>query len=104
MFILSTHQDLMNVCFMKSLYKIIKSLLVLYTALQTNVIFIFFASYYTQSDNNSKISKNQTYITNSKLSSPQLDGSNIIKIIRLLDASKASGHDDISIKMIKYVT
>ena len=47
MFILSTHQDLMNVCFMKSLYKIVKSLLVLYTALQTNVIFIFFASHYT---------------------------------------------------------
>ena len=43
------------------------------------------------------ITGNQTYVTDNKLSSLQFEDSDIIKIIRSLDTSKAHGHDDVSI-------
>ena len=62
---------------------------------------IFFASHCTQLDNNSTILGNQTYVTDNKLSSLQLEDNDIIKIIRSLDTSKGHGHDDISIRTLK---
>ena len=61
----------------------------------------FFASYCTPLDNSSKIPRNQTYVTDNKLSSLQFEDSDIIKIIRSLDMSKAHGHDDVSVRMLK---
>ena len=61
----------------------------------------FFTSHSTPLDNNSKIPGNQTYATDNKLSSLHFEDSDIIKIIRSLDTSKAHGNDDISIRMLK---
>ena len=48
-----------------------------------------------------QIPENQTYATDNKLSSLHFEDSDIINIIRSLDTSKAHGHHDISIKMLK---
>ena len=61
----------------------------------------FFASQCTPLDNNSTIPASQTYITNIELSSLQFEDNEIIKIIRSFDTTKAHGHDDISVKMLK---
>ena len=61
----------------------------------------FFAPHCTLLDNNSKILEDQTFITDNKLSSVQIEDNNIIKIIRSLNASKAHGHDDISTRILK---
>ena len=60
-----------------------------------------FASQCTPLDNSSKIHKSQTYITNTKLSSVKFENKDIINIIRSLNVSKAHGHDNISIRMLK---
>ena len=53
-------------------------------------------------DNNSKIPGNQTYVTDNKLSSLQFEDNDIIKIKEVsFDTSKAHGHDDTSIRMLK---
>ena len=53
-------------------------------------------------DNNSKIPGNQTYVTDNKLSSLQFEDNDIIKIKEVsFDTSKAHGHDDASIRMLK---
>ena len=61
----------------------------------------FFAFHCTPLNNNSKVPGSQTYITNSKLCSLQCEDKVIIKIIRSLNITKAHGHDDISITMLK---
>ena len=61
----------------------------------------FLASHRTPLDNKSKIPGNQTYITDSKLSSLQFEVKDIIKILRSPNTNKAHGHDDISIRMLK---
>ena len=61
----------------------------------------FFTPHCTLLDNNSKILEDQTFITDNKLSSVQIEDNNIIKIIRSLNASKAHGHDDISTRILK---
>ena len=43
----------------------------------------------------------QTCVTDNKLFSLQFEVNDIIKIIRSLDTSKAHGHDDISIRILK---
>ena len=60
-----------------------------------------FASYYTLLDKNSKIPEMQTFTTDNKLSPVQFEDNDIIKIIRSPNISKAHGHDNISIRMLK---
>ena len=61
----------------------------------------FFASQCTCLNNNSKIPKNQTYTTNTKLSWIKFENKDIINIIRSLNVDKAHDHDNISIRMLK---
>ena len=55
----------------------------------------------TPLDNNSKIPGNQTYVADNKLSSLHFEDSDIIKIIRSLDTSKAHGHNSVSFRILK---
>ena len=61
----------------------------------------FFASQCIPLNNNSKLPENQTYVTNTKLTSVKFEDAEIINIIRSLNVSKAHGHDDISIRMLQ---
>ena len=61
----------------------------------------FFAEQCTPLDNNSSLPVNQLYLTQSRLTSLDLDDDELLKIIRALNINKAHGHDDISIRMIK---
>ena len=61
----------------------------------------FFASQCKPLNNNSKLPENQTYVTNTKLSSVKFEDTEIINIIRSLNVIKAHGHDDISIRMLQ---
>ena len=51
--------------------------------------------------NNSKLSSDQIFLTQSLLRSLDFKEDEILKIIRALNIHKAHGHDDISIRMIK---
>ena len=51
--------------------------------------------------NDSKLPENQTYITETKLSSFNIEDEDIYKIIKTLDINKAHGHDEVSIRMLK---
>ena len=51
--------------------------------------------------NDSKLPENQTCITGTKISSFRIEDEKIYKIIRTLDISKAHGHDELSIRMLK---
>ena len=51
--------------------------------------------------NNSKLPENQTYITETKLSSFNIEDEDICKIIKTLDINKARGHYEVSIRMLK---
>ena len=51
--------------------------------------------------NNSVPPINQTFLTQSKLTSLDFSEEDILKIIRALNIHEAHGHDDISIRMIK---
>ena len=66
-----------------------------------HLMLFFFTLHWTLLDNNSKIPRNQIYVTDSTLSSLQFEDSDIIKIIRSLDMSKAHGHNNVSIRMLK---
>ena len=44
---------------------------------------------------------NQTFLTQSRLTSPDFNEEEILKVIRSLNIRKAHGHDDISIRIIK---
>ena len=61
----------------------------------------FFASQCIPLNNNSKLPENQTYVTNTKLSSVKFEDTEIINIIRSLNVSKAHDHDVISIRMLQ---
>ena len=60
-----------------------------------------FAEQFTPLDNNSSLPVNQLFLTQSRLTSLDLDDDELLKIIRALNINKAHGHDDISIRMIK---
>ena len=51
--------------------------------------------------NNSVPPINQTFLTQSRLTSLDFSEEDILKIIRALNIHEAHGHDDISIRMIK---
>ena len=61
----------------------------------------FFSRQCTPLNNGSKCPRQPNFVTNKRLSSVVFDDQDIIKIIRALSISKAHGHDDISIRMIK---
>ena len=50
--------------------------------------------------NNSKLPENQTYITETKLSSFNIEDEDIYKIIKTIDINKANGHGEVSIKIL----
>ena len=68
---------------------------------KANVFNKFFAEQCTPLDNNSSLPVNQLFLTQSRLTSLDLDDDELLKIIRALNINKAHGHDDISIRMIK---
>ena len=51
--------------------------------------------------NDSKLLENQTYITETKLSSFDIDDEDIYKIIKTLDINKAHGHNELFTRMFK---
>ena len=61
----------------------------------------YFSNQCSVIDNNSKLPMNQAPYTTSLLSSVDIKESDILNILKSLDANKAHGHDDISIRMLK---
>ena len=68
---------------------------------KTNIFNEYFAEQCTLLKNSSVLSINQTFLTQSKLISLDLNEEEILKIIRALNIHKAHGHNDISIRMIQ---
>ena len=68
---------------------------------KANLLNDYFSQQCTTVDNGSSIPPNITFATEQKLSTFEFCLDDIIKIIKLLDANKAHGHDEISIRMIK---
>ena len=69
--------------------------------IKANIFNKFFADQCTPLKNNSSLPVNQIFLTQSRLTSLDLDEDELLKIIRALNINKAHGHDDISIRMIK---
>ena len=61
----------------------------------------YFSNQCSVIDNSSKLPTDQTPYTASLLSSTDIKDSDILNILKSLDANKAHGHDDISIRMLK---
>ena len=61
----------------------------------------YFAEQCTPLKNSNVLPINQTFLTQSRLTSLDFNEEEILKIIRALNIHKAHGHDDISIRMIK---
>ena len=61
----------------------------------------FFVNQCSLINNQSKLPLNRDSITTSLLSFVNIKESNILNILKSLDANKAHGHDDISIRMLK---
>ena len=70
---------------------------------KANIFNEYFAEKCTLLKNTSVRPINQTFLTQSRLTSFDFSEEGILKIIRALNIQKAHGHDDISIRMIKYV-
>ena len=68
---------------------------------KANIFNECFAEQCTLLKNNSVIPINQTFLTQSWLTSLDFSEEEILKIIRALNIHKAHGHDDVSIRMIK---
>ena len=61
----------------------------------------FFSKQCTPLENDSNIPESQNYSTNKRITHVNFSDEDIVKIIRGLDISKAHGHDDISVRMVK---
>ena len=61
----------------------------------------YFSEQCTLLKSSSVLPINQTFLTQSRLTSLDFNEEEILKIIRALNIHKAHGHDDISIRMIK---
>ena len=68
---------------------------------KANLFNKYFSSQCNPLPNDSKLPENQTYITETKLSSFNIEDEDIYKIIKTLDINKAHGHDEVSIRMLK---
>ena len=69
--------------------------------IKANYFNSFFASKYTPLINNSTIPNSLKYVSTARLSSFCVNEEVVLEIINALNISKAHGHDDISIRMIK---
>ena len=70
---------------------------------KANLFNDFFATQCTPLTNNSILPSTISFKTQSRLSSVNFEKEDILKIIRNLNVNKAHGHDNISIRMLKYV-
>ena len=70
---------------------------------KANLFNKYFSSQCNPLPNDSKLPENQTYITETKLSSFNIEDEDIYKIIKTLDINKAHGHDEVSIRILKLV-
>ena len=70
------------------------------TLKKANLFNKYFSSQCNPLPNDSKLPENQTYITETKLSSFDIEDEDIYKIIKTLDSNKGHGHE-VSIKMLK---
>ena len=68
---------------------------------KANLFNKYFSSQCNPLPNDSKLPENQTYITETKLSSFNTEHEDIYKIIKTLDINRAHGHDEVSIRMLK---
>ena len=68
---------------------------------KVNIFNEYFAEQCTFLKNSSVLPINETFWTQSSLTSLDFNEEEILKIIRALSIHKAHGHDDISIRMIK---
>ena len=68
---------------------------------KANIFNEYFAEQCSHLKSNSVLPINQTFLTQSSLTSLDFNEEEILKIIRALNIHKAHGHDDISIRMIK---
>ena len=68
---------------------------------KANIFNNYFAEQCTLLKNSSVLPINQTFLTQSRLTSLDFNEEDILKIIRALNIHKVHGHDDISIRMIK---
>ena len=68
---------------------------------KANIFNEYFAEQCTLLKNSSVLPINQTFLTQSRLTSLDFNEEEILKIIRALNIRKAHGHDDISMRMIK---
>ena len=68
---------------------------------KANIFNEYFAEQGTPLKNNTVLPINQTFLTQSRLTSLDFNEKKILKIIRALNICKAHSHDDISIRMIK---
>ena len=72
--------------------------------MKANIFNNFLAEQCTPLKNSSVVPLNQMLLTQSRLNCIDFNGDEILKIVRALNTHKAHGHDDISIRMIKFVT
>ena len=72
---------------------------------KANLFNKYFSSQCNPLPNDSKfqtyITENQTHITETKLSSFNIEDEDIYKIIKTLDINRAHGHDEVPIRMLK---
>ena len=68
---------------------------------KANLFYKYFSSQCNPLPNNNTLLENQTYITETKLSSFNIEDENIYKIIMTIDINKAQGLDGVSIKVLK---
>ena len=68
---------------------------------KANLFNKYFLSQYNPLPNDSKLPENQIYVTETKLSSFDIEDEDIYKIIKTLDINKAHGQDEVSIRMLK---
>ena len=68
---------------------------------RANLFNKYFSSQCNPLPSDSKLTGNQTYITETKLSSFNIEDEDICKIIKTLDINKTHGHDEISIRILK---
>ena len=68
---------------------------------KANLFNKYFSSQCNPLPNDSKLSENQTYIAETKVSSFDVEDEDIYKIIKTLDINKANGHNEVSIRMLK---
>ena len=69
--------------------------------IKANIFNEYFAEQSTLSKNSSVLPINQTFLTQSRLTSIYFNEEEILKPIRALSKHKAHGHNDVSIRMIK---